>query len=295
MTLVILAAGLGSRFGGLKQITPVGPNGEFIIDYSIYDAIKAGFNKVVFIIKEENYELFRTTIGKRVENKIDVEYVFQSNDTLPIDIKIPEERGAKPLGTAHAIYCCKDTVTEPFLVINADDFYGYDAYAKAIEFIKNNTDDHNYALIGYKVINTLSEHGFVKRGVITTDGNQLVSITESKVELINDELVAEPLSGKPKFIVPKDGKAAVNLFVFYPNIFNYLEQDLIKFLQTEDLTKEEIYLPMQVFEHTKTHDITCEVIDTDAVWKGITYADDLDSFKAFIKDEIERGVYPVDL
>ena len=127
MTLVIMAAGMGSRFGGLKQIEPVGENGEFIIDYSIYDAIKCGFTKVVFIIKEENYDIFRETIGKRVEDKIKVEYVFQNNDNVPSDIPLPKDR-VKPLGTAHAILCCKDVVDEPFAIINADDFYGYDAF-----------------------------------------------------------------------------------------------------------------------------------------------------------------------
>ena len=151
-----MAAGMGSRFGGLKQIEPVGPNGEFIIDYSIYDAVRCGFDKVVFIIKEENYEVFKETIGKRVEDKIKVEYVFQKNDNVPINI--PSER-TKPLGTAHAILCCKDVVKENFAVINADDFYGYDSYKQLGEFLKNTIDD--FGIVCYKLGATLSSNGSV--------------------------------------------------------------------------------------------------------------------------------------
>ena len=160
MTLVIMAAGMGSRFGGLKQIEPVGPNGEFIIDYSIYDAIKAGFTKVVFIIKEENYEIFKSTIGSRIEGKIDVEYVFQDIKNIPDNVKLPSDR-VKPLGTGHAILSCKGVVNEPFAIINADDFYGRDAYIKAANFLKEDTTD--YAMIGYRVGNTLTDNGSVTK------------------------------------------------------------------------------------------------------------------------------------
>ena len=152
ITLVILAAGMGSRFGGLKQIAPLGPNGEFIIDYSVYDAIKAGFTKIVFLIKEENYELFKETIGSRVEPHINVEYCFQKNDNLPEGYELPADR-TKPLGTAHAVLCCKNNVHEPFMIINADDFYGRDAYMKAAEFLKNANDEkpYPYGMVGYLV------------------------------------------------------------------------------------------------------------------------------------------------
>ena len=162
MTLVIMAAGMGSRFGGLKQIEAVGPNGEFIIDYSIYDAIKAGFKKVVFIIKEENYEIFKETIGKRISNHIKVEYVFQNNNNVPVSI--PNER-VKPLGTAHAILCCKDVVNENFAIINADDFYGRDSYLKVKDFISNNKNDNEFTLIGYNAIDTITNNGSVKRKI----------------------------------------------------------------------------------------------------------------------------------
>jgi NDP-sugar pyrophosphorylase family protein len=161
ITLVILAAGMGSRFGGLKQMEPIGPTGQFIIDYSVYDAIKAGFNKVVFIIKEENYDAFKETIGSRVEPYIKVEYCFQKNDNIPEGYKLPEDR-VKPLGTAHALYCAKDKVNENFAIISADDFFGYDAFKKAADFLKENND---FCVIGYKIGDTLSDKGAVKRGV----------------------------------------------------------------------------------------------------------------------------------
>ena len=167
ITLVILAAGMGSRFGGLKQITPLGPNEEFMIDYSVYDAIKAGFTKIVFLIKEENYDIFKETIGARVEPHIPVEYCFQKNDNVPGDYKELLKDRVKPLGTAHAILCCKDNVHEPFMIINADDFYGRDAFEKGAKFLKNikNEKPYPYGMVGYLIKNTITENGRVKRGV----------------------------------------------------------------------------------------------------------------------------------
>ena len=176
MTLVIMAAGMGSRFGGLKQIEPIDEYGNFIIDYSIYDALKVGFTKVVFIIKKEIYDIFRETVGKRVENLINVEYVFQELDKLPDGYTVPEER-VKPWGTAHAILCCKDVVKENFAIINSDDFYGRDAFRVIAEFLsKDNggSEYQEYAMAGYKVKNTLTENGSVKRGVCDTDGTYCI-------------------------------------------------------------------------------------------------------------------------
>ena len=173
ITLVILAAGMGSRFGGLKQIEPMGPSDEFIIDYSVYDAIKAGFNKIVFLIKRENYDLFKETIGARVEPHIKVEYAFQELSNLPIGYELPSDR-TKPLGTAHAVLCCQDVVNEPFAMINADDFYGRDAFIKAYDFLVNaDSNSNNYGMIGYMVSNTLTENGSVKRGVCEVDENDM--------------------------------------------------------------------------------------------------------------------------
>ena len=202
MQLLIMAAGMGSRFGGLKQIAPMGPNDEFIIDYSIYDAIKAGFSKVVFIIKEENYDIFKETIGSRVEPHIPVEYVFQKIDNVPDFVKIPETR-EKPWGTAHAIYCAKDAITEPFLVINADDFYGRDAFMVAKEFLEKG-NEKEYATITYQVVNTMTENGSVKRGVTVAENGILKSITESKIEEIDGKIKATALNSGEEYELSRD-------------------------------------------------------------------------------------------
>ena len=174
-TLLIMAAGMGSRFGGLKQIEPVGPNDEFIIDYSVYDAVKAGFTKVVFIIKRENEQIFKETIGSRVEGKIKVEYVFQDMDNLPEGYEVPEGR-EKPWGTAHAILCAKDTIKEPFAIINADDFYGRDAYMVMIKALKENIDKNRCVIVGYEAGTTLSENGSVKRAICEMENGKLTKL-----------------------------------------------------------------------------------------------------------------------
>src|SRR5574344_967725 len=180
MTLVIMAAGMGSRFGGLKQVAPMGPNDEFLIDYSIYDCLKYGFDKVVFIIKKENYEIFKTTIGSRVDQHIKVEYVFQDMSEVPSFVKVPEER-VKPWGTAHAIYCCQHVVKDNFAIINADDFYGEDAFKTAANYLKANHNPHEFAMVGYEINNTLTENGAVKRGVCFDESSYLNKIIESSV------------------------------------------------------------------------------------------------------------------
>ncbi len=296
MTLVIMAAGMGSRFGGMKQIEPVGPNGEFIIDYSIYDAIRAGFTKVVFIIKEENYDIFRETIGKRVEDKIDVEYVFQSNDNIPKVVEIPQER-VKPFGTAHAILCCKGVVDEPFAIINADDFYGYDAYRVISEFMKNNDNDSKYAMAGYITGNTLSENGAVKRGVCKQDGKYLKEIIASNVEKVNGKIIASPLDGSPSFEVSEDTLVSMNMFAFTPRILDYLEKRLPIFLEENknDLLKCEFLIPVEAFNQIKSGEATMEVLKTTAKWQGITYKEDKELLVKEINALIARGDYPRNL
>ena len=225
ITLMILAAGMGSRFGGLKQITPLGPNDEFIIDYSVYDAIKAGFTKIVFLIKEENYADFKETIGKRVEPHIKVEYCFQKNDNLPEGYVLPEER-IKPLGTAHAILCCKDKVKEPFMMINADDFYGRDAFVQGAKFLKNidsRLEKELYGMVAYKVKNTITENGSVKRGVCKVVNNHLTELIESSVERKNGKIIATPLNGNKEFEVSGEDTVSMNMLLFTPSIFNYIE------------------------------------------------------------------------
>lgn len=296
MTLVIMAAGMGSRFGGLKQIEPVGPNGEFIVDYSIYDAIKCGFTKIVFIIKEENYDLFRETVGKRIEDKIEVEYVFQNNDNIPSDIEIPNSR-VKPLGTGHAILCCKDVVDESFAIINADDFYGYDAYRVISKFMKENTDVNKYAMAGYIVGNTLTENGSVKRGVCEQENGYLTRLIESSVGKDNDKIIATPLEGGESFEVTDDTLVSMNMFAFTPKLFGYLEEGLIKFLKQNQNNLEtcEYLIPSVVFELIKDNQIQVEVLKTNAIWHGITYKEDKEELVNSINKLIEEGKYPKNL
>lgn len=246
ITLVILAAGMGSRFGGLKQIEPMGPNGEFIIDYSVYDAIKAGFNKIVFLIKRENYDLFKETIGARVEPYIKTEYAFQELNNLPLGYTLPSDR-VKPLGTAHAVLCCKEKVHENFAMINSDDFYGRDAFIKAYEYLsKVDESSSEYGMIGYKVANTLTENGSVKRGVCNVDNNgYLTNLTESKVERVNNEIIASPLDGSKAFTVKDDDTVSMNFLLFTPSIFNYIEEGFPEFFDNnkDNLLTAEYLIP----------------------------------------------------
>lgn len=293
MELVIMAAGMGSRFGGLKQIEPVHSNGEFILDYSIYDAIKCGFDKVVFIIKEENYSLFRDTIGKRIEDAIEVSYVFQKNDNVPKWVNVPNER-TKPLGTGHAILCCKDVVKENFLVINADDFYGRDAFLVASQFIKNMKNENEFAMVGYKVGNTLTKNGSVKRGVCESENGFLSKLTESTVSIENGKIICKPLNGSSEFEAYDDTLVSMNMFIFTPKIFDYLEEDFVKFFKDNesDLSKCEYLIPDVVFDLIKRKLVTVSVLKTDAVWQGITYKEDKDALVDGLNKLVNDNVYP---
>lgn len=295
ITLVILAAGMGSRFGGLKQIEPLGPNGEFIIDYSVYDAIKAGFNKIVFLIKEENYEVFKETIGKRVEQHIKVEYCFQKNDNLPAGYTVPKDR-VKPLGTAHAVLCCKEKVHEPFIIINADDFYGRDAFEKGAEFLKNlkDTIPYPYGMIAYHVKNTITENGAVKRGVCEVDGDQLLKITESQVERVDGKIIATPLNGTPSFEVGEDATVSMNMLLFTPSIFKYIEDHFAEFLDAnkDNIDKCEYLIPDILFSAIRDNYATAKVIKTTATWYGVTYKEDANSVREALKKLVEEKEYP---
>ena len=298
ITLVILAAGMGSRFGGLKQIAPLGPNGEFIIDYSVYDAIKAGFTKIVFLIKEENYDIFKETIGARVEPHIPVEYCFQKNDNLPIGYQLPSNR-VKPLGTAHAILCCKDKVHEPFMMINADDFYGRDAYIKGAEFLKKVVDEkpYPYGMVGYLVKNTITENGSVKRGVCEIKDNHLVSIIESSIEKKDNKIIASPLNGDTPFEVQEDDTVSMNMLLFTPSIFSYIEEHFKEFLDNnkDNLEKCEYLIPDVLFETIKENYATVSTLKTTATWYGVTYKEDADYVKKSLKRLVEEKEYPNDL
>lgn len=298
LTLVILAAGMGSRFGGLKQIAPLGPNGEFIIDYSVYDAIKAGFNKIVFLIKEENYDLFKETIGSRVEPHINVEYCFQKNDNLPAGYEIPETR-VKPLGTAHAILCCKDKVNEPFMMINADDFYGRDAFMKAAEFLKNTTEDipHQYGMVGYQVKNTMTENGAVKRGACKVENGYLTELIESSIENINGKIIASPLNGSEPFEVSENDTVSMNMLLFTPSIFKYIEDNFRDFLDKnkDNMEKCEYLIPDVLFKAIDENYATAKVLETTATWYGVTYKEDADYVKDSLAKLVQTGEYPNNL
>ena len=295
MTLVIMAAGMGSRFGGLKQIEPIDEYGNFIIDYSIYDAIKVGFTKVVFIIKKENYDIFRETVGKRVEKFIEVEYVFQEIDNLPDGYSVPEGR-VKPWGTAHAILCCKDVVKENFAIINSVDFYGRDAFRVIAEFLANDNSDSEYceyAMAGYKAKNTLTENGSVKRGVCDVEGKYLTKLIESKIEYIDGILMAMPLEGGDMFPVFEEDTVSMNMFGFTPKLFEYLEDRFPAFLDNhkDDIDTCEYLIPTVVFEQIERNMARVEVLKTDAVWQGITYKEDKDKVVAGIKELVDNGEY----
>lgn len=292
LTLVIMAAGMGSRYGGLKQIEPVGPHGEFIIDYSIYDAKRAGFNKVVFIIKEENYEIFRDTVGKRVENAIEVKYAFQKQGNIPQGFSVPESR-TKPWGTSHAILATKEIVTGNFAVINADDFYGKESYEVISDFFKNKKEDE-YLLVGYKVTNTLSENGAAKRGVCQVENGYLVELTESSVERKEETITAIPLNGEKEFVVSEDTVVSMNMFGFTDDIFEYLEKDLRDFFtkNKDNLEKCERLIPDVVYEIVKSGRNKVKVTPTIAKWQGITYKEDKQVLIDEIAKLIKLGVYP---
>ena len=297
ITLVILAAGMGSRFGGLKQIAPMGPNDEFIIDYSVYDAIKAGFTKIVFLIKEENYEIFKETIGARVEPHIHVEYCFQKNDNIPEGYEIPKER-VKPLGTAHAILCCKDKVHEPFMMINADDFYGTDAYLTGAEFLKNVNEEEvkQYGMVGYLVKNTITENGSVKRGVCEQNDGFLTRIVESKVERIDGKIIATPLSGAEEFEVREDQTVSMNMLLFTPSIFDYIEKEFSKFLDSqEDLMTCEFLIPDILQDTIEVGYATAKVLPTKATWYGVTYKEDTENVRNALKSLVDNNEYPNNL
>lgn len=293
MDLLVLAAGMGSRFGGLKQIEPVGPTGEFILDYSIYDAIKAGFKRVVFVIKEENYDLFNKTIGERVSKFIEVEYAFQKLEDIPI--KLPDGR-VKPWGTVQAILCAKDKIKNNFAVINADDFYGRESYFKAYEVLNDLNKDNIYSSVLYKAKNTLSENGKVKRGLCITEGNKVNKLIESEIYEDNNQLICEPLDGSDKFIESTNAKVSMNMFLFNKSIFPLLDNIFNKFFNNlKDELKSECLISTVIDEEINSGKVVLEFVDTNAKWYGITYKEDLVSLKDGINELISSGEYNIDL
>lgn len=295
-TLLIMAAGMGNRFGGLKQLESVGPNGEFIIDYSIYDAIRLGFTKVVFIIKEENYQKFRETIGMRIEPYIKVEYVFQNDDFIPTRFKPLLKKRLKPLGTAYAILCAKNKINEPFAVINADDFYGRDALFKASLYLDNIIYNH-YGIVGYKVKNTLTPNGTTKRGIMNVAAGKLYKITESKVTLKKNKIIAAPLYSSNGKEIDEDTLVSMNLLLFSPDIFEVISDELYLFLSLhqKNLDDYEFGIPDILDSCLKKNIKTIDVINTTATWYGMTYMEDKALVVKAIRDMINDGVYPQEL
>lgn len=295
-TLLILAAGMGSRFGGLKQVEPVGPNGEAIIDYTIFDAIRAGFGKVVFVIRESFADAFKEKFEAKLSGKIDVEYVFQELDNLPEGFSLPEGR-EKPWGTAHAILVAKNVISEPFCAINADDFYGEGAYRIMADFLNNSVQEQTFSMIGYQLKNTLSEHGSVSRGMCTVNGNDnLVKIVET--HNIFKKGGAAVTSAEDGSETPLTGneRVSMNFWGFHPSIFKTLESKFVQFLKTEiNKPKSEMYIPSVVFEMIEDNEAEVKVLKANSPWFGVTYKEDKPIVVNKINALIEEGVYPAKL
>ena len=295
MTLVVLAAGMGSRYGGLKQIDPIGPNGEFIIDYSISDAIKSGFDKVVFIIKKENLEDFRSTIGKRFENKINVDYVFQGLDVkIPSGCRVNPER-QKPLGTAHALLCCEDAIKENFAVINADDFYGREAFEKIAEFLKTaktSADKKHYAMVSYELTKTLSDNGSVARGVCKVSHDGYLDDVDERTKIQKNGNDIEYFENDVWNPLDKDSYVSMNFWGFTPEIFDTLRRDFPPFLNNNyENIKAEYLLPMHVKDLLKAKLCDVRVLKTSAKWYGVTYREDKEEVKKFLLECTQKGIY----
>ncbi len=296
--LVIMAAGMGSRYGGIKQLEPVGPGGEIIMDYSIYDAIQAGFNKVVVIIRKDLEQDFKEVIGNRIEQLLPVEYVFQELDHLPEGFTKPTDR-TKPWGTGQAVLCCKDVVKEPFAVINADDYYGKEAFRLVYEFLNNKSYHQNqYCMAGFILGNTLSENGAVTRGVCRADEKGLlVDIVEtSGIVPEGDHAKAKNGAGEDTTI-DLNSVVSMNMWGFQPELFETLQKGFVTFLSElpENELKREYLLPTVVGEMVKSGKAEVTVLKTSDRWFGVTYKEDKDAVVKSIRALIGQGVYPANL
>lgn len=291
LTLVVMAAGIGSRFGGgIKQLEPVGPNGEIIMDYSIHDAIEAGFNKVVFVIRKDLEKDFDEIIGQRIKKKIKVEYAFQELSNIPDEYKELFKNRSKPWGTGQAILVCKNLINEPFLVINADDYYGKEAYEKAYTYLSSNKNQKDICMIGFVLKNTLSDNGGVTRGICKANGNnRLEDIVEThNIEHINGKAIAE---GKE---IDLNSIVSMNMWGLYPDFFDTLEAGFENFIANTDKNdlKAEYLLPTIIGDLLKDNQITVEVLKSNNEWFGVTYKEDKEFVKNSIKKLVENGSYP---
>lgn len=288
-TLLIMAAGMGSRFGSLKQMTPLGPHQKTLLHYTIYDAVHAGFDKIVFVIRESFAQEFKDFVGKYAESLAETAYCYQSMDKLPGNLP-PIDR-EKPWGTAHAIWCAKDLIQEPFAALNADDFYGSDAFEKAHAFLANNTDEKEYCLVGYQLVSTLSENGTVSRGVCQVDKDQhLTSVVErTKIGKLPDGTIRDEDSG---VILRPDDVVSMNFWGFMPDIFQEIEKQFIAFYPAnKDNLKSEFYIPKVVDQMLKEQVAQVKVLPTSSRWFGVTYKEDTPTVNAALAAFDEEGKY----
>ena len=293
-TLMILAAGMGSRYGGLKQLDQMGPNGETIMDFSVYDAKRAGFGKVVFIIRKDFEDAFKDRFISKIGSEIETDYIFQDMNDLPGEFSAPEGR-TKPWGTNHAVWAARNAINEPFAVINADDFYGADAFKVMASYLNTLENDSTaYCMVGYPVVNTLSEHGTVNRGVCEVDSHKhLVSVTEREaIGWKGDKIV----SNDDGMEVDKNAQVSMNMWGFSPYYFQQTEHDFIDFLKEKgNELKSEFYIPSTVTNLIQSGKATVEVLDTSAQWFGVTYKEDKEQTMKRIAGMIEDGEYPKSL
>lgn len=293
MQLVILAAGMGSRFGGLKQMEKMDEAGNFLLDYSVYDAKRAGFDSVVFIIKKEFYDAFKDSIGKRVEKLIKVEYAFQQLDDLPAGFKVPEGR-EKPWGTAHAIYAARDLIKDDFIIINGDDFYGKETYEVAYNYLASlpKGSEGKYANVAFKVANTMTENGAVKRGVAFQKDGYLTKLVESSIEKKDGKIISSPLDGSEPFEVQPDDLVSMNLFAFNKDLIKRLEEKFPLWLKENiNVPKSEFLIPTVVDELVHEGKATLKLLKTSSVWFGVTYKEDKPGVVKALNDLVEKGVY----
>jgi choline kinase len=285
LTLVVMAAGMGSRFGGLKQVAAVGPNGEAILDFSVYDAKRAGFTKVVFVIKHSIEKEFKETVGKRVSKILPTEYVYQELDVLPEGFSVPDGR-TKPWGTGHAILCCKDVVKTPFAVINADDFYGSSAYGCIAEGLSQND---GYCMVGFRLENTITENGTVSRGVCSVENGYLTDVTEyTKIDGNCHFVTEDGAEGD----LSKDAIVSMNMWGFTTDIFEYLESGFAEFLELKGTEqKSEYFLPSVVDKLIKNRTKKAKVLVADDRWYGVTYKEDLPTVMNAVKSFCDSGKY----
>ena len=285
-TLVVMAAGMGSRFGGLKQMEPISEDGRVLLDFSAYDAVKAGFTKIVFVIKKAIADDFISIVGKRIEKMVKVEYVYQELDKLPAGFTCPEGR-EKPWGTSHAILCCRDVVNEPFAVVNADDYYGRGAFEKIYNELVNGSDD--YCMAGYRLKNTLTENGHVSRGVCEVADGCLTGVVE-RTKIMDCKFTED--DGATWTELDPDTLVSMNLWGFKPDIFNYLEEGFINFLKEKiDVPKSEYYLPQTVAELIDAGKKNVKVIVAEDKWYGVTYKEDKADVVKAIAELIATGMY----